>query len=119
MGLINLEPTLHPGELIRWRRPAARSLADRTVAGTLYATSHGIVFMPNRLNRRRDLVSTRVPLERIESIETMMPPRTLASRRSGGLRRRLAVMTIDGDEQLFVVNQPDRVARELRGMLAL
>jgi len=119
MGLINLEPTLHPGEEIRWRRPAARSLSDRTVAGMLYVTSHSLVFMPNRLNRRRDLVSTRIPLERIDVVDTIAPQRSLASKRSGGLRRRLLVTTLDEDEHLFVINQPDRVARELRGLLSL
>ncbi len=36
MGLINLDPTLHQGEFVVWRRPAALSLPDRVVAGLLY-----------------------------------------------------------------------------------
>ncbi len=38
MGLINLDPTLHQGEEVVWRRPAALSVKDHVVAGVLYLT---------------------------------------------------------------------------------
>jgi hypothetical protein len=117
MGLINLEPTLHPGEEVRWRQPAAHSLEDRTVAGVLYATSDGLVFMPNRLNRRRYLVSTRIPGAQIASVDTAGPVRSVSARKNGGLRRRLRVTVHDGEPELFVINHPERVARELRRLL--
>lgn len=112
MGLINLEPTFHEGEELLWRRPAARSLADRTVAGVLFLTSIGVVFMPNRLNRRRDIVSVRIPHDRIENIDTVAPVLARASRRNGGLRRRLRVTTAD-EALLFVINHPEQVADEI------
>lgn len=116
MGLINLEPTLHEGERVLWRRPAAQSLSDRTVPGLLFLTSDAVVFMPNRLNRRRYIVSTRIPRERLAAVDTIEPVMSLASQRNGGLRRRLRVTTTD-ETHLFVINHPEQVADELRAAL--
>jgi hypothetical protein len=116
MGLINLEPTLHEGEEIEWRRPAARSLPDRTIAGTLFLTSISVLFMPNRLNRRRYIVSLRIPHEQVEWVDTVRPPVTLKAQRSGGLRRRLRLSTAEEDH-LFVINHPEQVADEIRSAL--
>ncbi|HWE59903.1 MAG TPA: hypothetical protein VG228_09445 [Solirubrobacteraceae bacterium] len=112
MGLINLEPTLHDGEQVLWRRPAALSLSDHMVAGLLYVTSESLLFMPNRFNRRRDIVSTRIPIGLISSVDTLDPVRSLAAKRNGGMRRRLRVRA--GQEALlFVINHPEQVAGEL------
>ncbi len=112
MGLINLEPTLHEGERVRWRRPAALSLGDRMVAGLLYVTSESVLFMPNRFNRRRDIISTRVPIAQITAVDTLDPVMSLAAKRNGAMRRRLRVRC--GQEVLlFVVNHPEQVAGEL------
>ncbi len=116
MGLINLDPTLHQGEEVLWRRPAALSLRDRMVAGMLYLTSEAVLFMPNRFNRRSDIVSTRLPRERIVEVDTVSPVITLASKRNGGVRRRLRVDT-DEEMHLFVINHPERAAQELRAAL--
>ncbi len=116
MGLINLEPTLHEGEEVVWRRPAAKSLDSRAVAGTLYLTSVAVLFMPNRLNRRRYMVSTRIPLDRLQHADTIDPVIAIGSQRNGGLRRRLRVVT-DESALLFVINHPERVAQELRAAL--
>ena len=116
MGLINLEPTFHEGEELLWRRPAARSLTDRTVAGMLFLTSIGVVFMPNRLNRRRYIVSIRIPHEQIESVDTLAPVLARASRRNGGLRRRLRLATAE-ETLLFVINHPEQVADEISSAL--
>lgn len=116
MGLINLEPTLHAGEEVLWRRPAALSLRDHVVAGVLYLTSEAVLFMPNRFNRRSDIVSTRLPRERIVDVDTVSPVISLASKRNGGARRRLRIDTAE-EMHLFVINHPDRVAHELRGAL--
>lgn len=112
MGLINLEPTLHEGEQVRWRRPAALSLSDHLVAGMLYVTSESVLFMPNRFNRRRDIISTRIPHGEITSVDTLDPAMSLAAKRNGGMRRRLRVRC--GQEALlFVINHPEQVAGEL------
>jgi hypothetical protein len=112
MGLINLEPTLHEGERVLWRRPAALSLSDRLVAGLLYVTSESLLFMPNRFNRRRDIVSTRVPTPQITGVDTQDPVMSLAAKRNGGMRRRLRIRS--GQETLlFVINHPEQVAGEL------
>lgn len=112
MGLINLEPTLHEGEQVRWRRPAALSLSDHVVAGLLYVTSEALLFMPNRFNRRRDIVSTRVPVGQVTAVDTLGPVRSLAAKRNGGMRRRLRVRC--GQEALlFVINHPEQAAAEL------
>jgi hypothetical protein len=116
MGLINLDPTLHQGEEVLWRRPAARSLADRTVSGTLFLTSISVVFMPNRLNRRRDIISVRIPHEQLENIDTVSPVLARVSHRNGGLRRRLCLETA-GETHLFVINHPEQVAAEIRSAL--
>ncbi|HEX3802171.1 MAG TPA: hypothetical protein VHV75_04965 [Solirubrobacteraceae bacterium] len=113
MGLINLEPTLHNGEEVVWRRPAARSLERQTVPGMLYLTSDALLFMPNRLNRRRDIVSTRIPHEQLIAVDTIDPVLSRASRQNGGLRRRLRVQAPD-ETHLFVIKHPDQVAQELR-----
>ena len=116
MGLINLDPTLHQGEEVIWRRPAALSLKDRIVAGVLYVTSEAVLFMPNRFNRRHDIVSTRLPRGQITAVDTVSPAITLASKRNGGARRRLLVET--GEEiHLFVINHAERAAQELRAAL--
>lgn len=116
MGLINLEPTLHQGERVAWRRPAALSLSDHMVAGVLYVTSESLLFMPNRFNRRRDIVSTRLPLEQLTAVDTVAPVRSLGAKRNGGMRRRLRV-TAGLDSLLFVINHPERVAEELTAAL--
>ena len=113
MGLINLDPTLHQGELVVWRRAAALSLPDHMVAGVLYLTSEAVLFMPNRFNRRHDIVSTRVPRTQIVDVDTVKPVVALRSKRNGGMRRRLRVDT-DEESHLFVINHPEQVAEELR-----
>jgi len=116
MGLINLEPTLHENEQVVWRRPAALSLSDRMVAGVLYVTSESVLFMPNRFNRRRDIVSTRIPLGQANGFDTVEPVRSLVAKRNGGMRRRLRLRT--GTESLlFVINHPEQAADELRAAL--
>lgn len=112
MGLINLEPTLHDGERVLWRRPAALSLSDRMVAGTLHVTSEAVLFMPNRFNRRRDIVSTRIPSGEITGVDTLDPVMSLAAKRNGGMRRRLRVR-FGQEALLFVINHPEQVADEL------
>jgi hypothetical protein len=116
MGLINLEPTLHEGERVLWRRPAALSLSDHMVAGLLYVTSESILFMPNRFNRRRDIVSTRVPAGHVTGFDTVDPVRSLAAKRNGGMRRRLRVH-FGPEALLFVINHPEQVAAELTDVL--
>jgi hypothetical protein len=116
MGLINLEPTLHEGEQVIWKRPAALSLSDHMVAGLLYVTSESVLFMPNRFNRRRDIVSTRIPLGQTIGVDTVDPVRSLTAKRNGGMRRRLRLQA-DPESLLFVINHPDQVAEELRAAL--
>jgi hypothetical protein len=116
MGLINLEPTLHEGERVVWRRPAALSMSDHMVAGLLYLTSESLLFMPNRFNRRRDIVSTRIPLGQATGVDTVGPVRSLAAKRNGSMRRRLRLQA--GTESLlFVINHPEQVADELTAAL--
>jgi hypothetical protein len=116
MGLINLDPTLHQGEEILWRHPAALSLRDHMVAGLLYLTSEAVLFMPNRFNRRHDIVSTRLPREWIVEVDTVSPVVALRSKRNGGMRRRLRLDTAE-ETHLFVINHPERVAEQLRAVL--
>jgi hypothetical protein len=119
MGLINLEPSWHPGEEVRWRRPAARSRDDRVVSGTLFASTLALVFMPNRLNRHRDLVSVRIPWQQVRRIDTVAPSLSIAGRAGGGLRRRLRVLSADPETgaELFVINHPEQIAIELRKLI--
>ena len=116
MGLINLEPTLHDGEHVVWRRPAALSLTDHVVAGVLHLTSEALLFMPNRFNRRRDIVSTRVPLGQVDEVGTVAPVMSLGAKRNGGMRRRLRV-SADQEAYMFVINHPEQVAQDLRTAL--
>jgi hypothetical protein len=116
MGLINLEPTLHKGERVVWRRPAALSLSDHMVQGLLYLTSESVLFMPNRFNRRRDIVSTRIPLASATGADTVAPVRSLAAKRNGSMRRRLRLHA-EPEPLLFVINHPERVADELTAAL--
>jgi hypothetical protein len=116
MGVINLEPTWRDGEEVQWRRPAARCFEDHTVSGTLFATTLGLVFMPNRLNRRRHLVSERIPRDDLVALRVEERTASLASRRNGGLQRRLRVETQHGDVHLFVIRHPDEVVTELRAL---
>jgi hypothetical protein len=114
--LINLDPTLHEGERVVWRRPAALSLTDHMVQGVLYLTSESVLFMPNRFNRRRDIVSTRIPLDQATGADTIAPVRSLAAKRTGAMRRRLRLYA-EPEPLLFVINHPERVADELTAAL--
>jgi hypothetical protein len=116
VGLINLEPTLHEGERLLWRRPAALSLSDRMVTGVLHVTSEALLFMPNRFNRRRYIVSTRIPLTQVTQVDTLSAVRSLAAKRNGAMRPRLRVRAGE-EEALFVINHPEQVADALRAAL--
>ena len=116
MGLINLEPTLHDGERVIWKRPAMLALSDHTVPGLLHVTSEAVLFMPNRFNRRRDIVSTRIPVGQIAGVDPLEPVMSLAARRNGGMRRRLRVRTAE-EALLFVINHPEQVAAQLTAAL--
>lgn len=79
----------------------------------LYLTSEAVVFMPNRFNRRRDIVSTRLPREQILGVDTVDRVVSLASPCNGGMRRRLRLSTSE-EAHVFVINHPERVAEDLR-----
>lgn len=120
MGFINLEPTLHAGETIRWTRPAALLAEERVVRGMLFATSEGLIFMPNRLNRRRDLIAQRIRRDDLDTVAVLERERTLrgvVARSSAALGRRLVLRSRHGDALVFVVRHPDEVAAEIRALL--
>ncbi|HTW12234.1 MAG TPA: hypothetical protein VME01_05800 [Solirubrobacteraceae bacterium] len=115
VGLINLDPPLEPGERVLWRRPAALCLPGSTVAGTLHLTTDGFLFMPNRLNRRRNSNPTRITAQTVLGIDVAPPTRTLNAQRNGGLRARLRISAQDG-VHLFVINHPQQVAEQLQAL---
>ena len=62
------------------------------------------------MNRRRFIVSTRIPREQLAGVDTVEPVVSLSSQRNGGLRRRLRVQTADERHAMsaHVKRAPDR-----------
>jgi hypothetical protein len=98
-----------------WERRANRTTsAMRAVGGKLAVVGDRLAFSPHGFDRAFAATDWSVPLAEIASFETEgLNPKQLFG---GGLRKRLAVVTRDGQRELFVVSKPDDVARELAGL---
>jgi hypothetical protein len=105
---------LLPGEVIEWKRGAARSIQERTTnAGMLYVTSMRVVFVPNvfNLRSRSEWETSRSAIAAVdEKAPTHVPF-------SGGMRRRLTLELRDGSEQFFVVNKVEQAVPAIRSLL--
>jgi hypothetical protein len=123
MGFLNRDPPLEPNEQIRWRKPSTLSIGqsiNTEVGGTLFVTTRGLVFMPNRLNPpwikgRRS--AYRIPQEDISTIDVKEPDSRTPY--TTGQRRRVRVQRPDGQCDLFLMNHPDEVAAEIRSLLGI
>jgi hypothetical protein len=99
----------------RWRANHAVSAAQG-VGGHLSVEDGRLVFAPNAIDRK--LAGGRewsVALADITAVA--VSPRRWSHAWSGGARRRLSV-TAGGEEALFVVSRPDRVAAALNELRA-
>jgi hypothetical protein len=116
MGLLQIELALRPGESSRWKKPANQVRKGIAVGGTLAVTDQRVLFQPNRIERatgRKVWECSPPEVTAIESIERQ-PGAVLG----GGIRRRLAMETTSGPE-VFVIDDVDRTAEELRDLLGV
>jgi hypothetical protein len=114
MSFLIPKPKLHAGERILWRSPAAISLRT-AVGGTLYITTARLLFVPNRLNFRRNRQSHDWSLVQVAEIgvrDRDFTPYT------GGMHRRLQVTLKSGEQILFVTKALDQAVREIRTAIA-
>ena len=105
-------PTLDSGERVGATILANRTQGVRAVGGKLFVTDRNLRFVANRLERfsgGQDITIARGVVKSIEVAERSARGGPF----SGGLRRRLNVVTIDGGE-LFVVNGAEQVAQRLQ-----
>ena len=121
MGLINRRPPLQADEQIRWRSGAILANGrnvNTQVAGTLYVTTFGLLFMPNRLNLpnvKGRKAASRISLEDISAID--IKERDSRTPYTNGQRRRVRVQRRDGQCDLFLMGQPDKIVAEMRSVL--
>jgi hypothetical protein len=100
---------------VRWRRPARVTRGNRTIGGTLSATTTQLVHTPDRFNAPGNRSPTEVSFDQIAAISVQ--ERTYA-RSTREMRRRLRIDCRDGNAQLFVVEDPGGAARELSELAA-
>ena len=97
---------------LRWERRANRTTsAMRSVGGKLGVIGDHLAFSPHGFDRALAATDWSVPLEQVKSFQ--VEPVSLGHLFGGGLRKRLAVVTRDGERELFVVGNAEKTAREL------
>ena len=112
MGFWVPRPTLDRGERVGAAILANHTQGVRAVGGRLFVTDRNLRFVANRFDRITGGQDIAVPRGAVESIE--VAERSMnGGPFSGGLRRRLHVITTDGGE-LFVVNKAEQLAERLR-----
>lgn len=112
MGFWVPRPTLDRGERVGATIFANHTQGARAVGGRLFVTDRNLRFVANRFDRITRGQDIAIPRGAVESIE--VADRSMRSGPfSGGLRRRIHVVTSDGGE-LFVVNKAELVAERLR-----
>jgi hypothetical protein len=115
VGIWVAPPELDHGEEVLWEAFANRKQGRRAVGGRLTVTNRRFLFQPNRLDGITGGRSWSCPLASVIGIEAIAPGAEVLT---GGLRRRLGVMT-DGGLEVFVVNAVDRQVVHLRDLLGL
>lgn len=101
------------GQQPTWEKRANHTSSDmRAVGGKLMVVGDSLVFRPHWFDEAFDAAELTLRLADVESFE--VEGRNLGHAFSGGLRKRLAVVTRDGRRELFVVNGVDKTADELR-----
>jgi|1186.fasta_scaffold665564_2 hypothetical protein len=101
-----------------WERRANRTTsAMRAVGGKLKVTGDTISFSPHAFDRALAATDWSVPLSQVASFE--VEGVNLSQPFGGGLRKRLAVVTSDGQRELFVVSKPADTARELSELVGV
>lgn len=108
------KPPLNPDERILWRSPAAMSIRT-AVGGTLYVTRDRVLFVPNRLNNRRNRPTHEWPLGDLQSVAARDRDFTPYT---GGTHKRLGLTFGDGTTVLFVVKRLDEALGALQGVVA-
>lgn len=103
---------------LRWERRANHTTsAMRSVGGKLGVVGDRLAFSPHGFDRALFANDWSVPLAEIASFE--VEPVNLGHFFGGGLRKRLAVVTRDGQRELFVVSNVEETARELSSLAGL
>jgi hypothetical protein len=102
---------LHPGEICvaHWNVNRTQG-SRRSVGGRLFLTSQRLVFLPHLLDAT--LGGASWVSDRSSIVSLAKEPRG-RERLAGGLRERLKLVLSNGEQELFVVRDVDRVIEEL------
>ncbi len=110
MALWVPRPKLDSNEEVAFAILANHTQGRRAVGGRLFATNLNLRFVANRLDRHTGGHDFAIPRDEITSVEVA---ERSAEAFTGGMRRRLRVLTMAGGE-LFVVNRVEGVADQMR-----
>jgi ABC-type taurine transport system ATPase subunit len=105
---------LEAGETIQLKRLANRTQGNRAIGGRLVVTDRRLAFSPSSVERRLRAQDWQCLLAEVREVDTA---KRTADPLSGGLRRRVRVALTGNREELFVVNDVDEVARQIRAVL--
>jgi hypothetical protein len=100
---------------VRWRRAARYTPGDRTIGGTLSATTSHLVHKPDRWNLPADRSVTELPFDQITGISVQ---ERSYERSDSEMRRRLRIDCRNGDAYLFVLENPGSAALALQQLAA-
>jgi hypothetical protein len=108
---------LQPAEVIRWRAPATYRIRRSWVGGRIYLSDRRLFFCPGVLSRGRYGV-LRLPLSEVARVEVAARKFALGSVAEGGLRRRLIVTSVAGEDRAFSMQAFEKRVGELQALLA-
>ena len=101
-----------------WERRASYTKSWlRAVTGRLVVVGRTLAFTPHVAELATFARAWSVPLSEVTSFE--VEPVNLRHCLSGGLRKRLAVVTRDGRRELFAVSKVEQTAQELSSLAGL
>jgi hypothetical protein len=120
MGFWVARPYLRSGETIVWRVAANRQQsASRAAGGRLFLTEKRLLFQPNRLDSVLRAAYWSVPIADIVDVDVAArQPALPLFGRAAALRNRLKVVQKDGDVDLFVVSNLERVVDRIAAAVA-
>ena len=110
-------PTLADNEHWLLNLAANRTQGKRAVGGGLHVTNERVLFCPNVIDARLGGKAWSCQRVEITSIGIARGRFSLLEMFSGGLTDRLRFDLVDGEQELFVIKDPTRRARELCAML--
>lgn len=98
------QPVLDENETVYFELPANYSQGRRAVGGKLFASTHRLVFVPNRVEAKLYGKVVSIPKSEIVNVSKVDATFSIFELFSGAILPRLSVRLRDGSEYRFVVN---------------